>query len=133
MTARRVCPARAAAQAYVNSFATALKADGDGAWDRIRALNLSTALGSKTPQKKAGTLLELYDGALAALPKLWELGEKLKAEAGEGEAELSWRVKKPQRIWYKLFNKYDGSLASVSDCAAISLIFETPQAMEKIR
>ena len=83
------------------------------------------------PGGSALTILELYKGALTALPELWCFGEKVAEASGEQDVELSWGIKKPVRIWFKLATKYDGDVSKVTDCARISVVLRSVEAFER--
>ena len=77
------------------------------------------------------TILELYEGALTALPELWRFGEQVAEASGEQDVEVSWDIKKPVRIWFKLATKYDGDVSKVIDCARISVVLRSVEAYER--
>jgi len=88
--------------------------------------------GVKAQHRGVGTVLELYAGALRAISGVWRLSEAAAASGGDpGGTSIAWSLKKPQRIWYKLHNKYNGNAAHVTDTARTSIIFASCSALEK--
>jgi len=85
---------------------------------------------AKAKQPETTTIEELYDGALAAVGPLYALGGLVLEESeasrngSSKRPELSWGLKKPHRIWFKVHHKYNGEVAMVTDCARISIVFD---------
>ena len=70
-------------------------------------------------------------GALLALPSLWSLGVEAVGASGERGVSLTWGIKKPARIWYKLNVKYNHDVSCVTDCARIAIVFTTAQGLQR--
>ena len=51
------------------------------------------------------------------------------SEGGDNLAHVSWGLKKPCRIWFKLNTKYDGRCSNVTDCARTSIVFSNAAAV----
>ena len=114
---------------YSDAFAKAESAPGaKKIFDAIRAAEDRTTKVVQ-PQGKNMTIIELYKGALGAATGLWDLGEQAVKSSGESEVHLTWGIKKPSRIWYKLNTKYNNDVSCVTDCCRISLNFRTAQGL----
>jgi len=84
----------------------------------------------RQPGGRSLELIGLYRGALSAVGELWHFGTRVIEASGEAGVGMSWSIKKPLRIWYKLLTKYDGDVSCVTDVARISLVFSDADALE---
>ena len=114
---------------YSNAFAKAESAPGaKKIFDAIRTAEAKSDKAAQ-PQGRNMTIIDLYKGALGAATGLWELGEQAVKKSGEPDVRMTWGVKKPARIWYKLNTKYNHDVSCVTDCVRISLEFRTAQGL----
>ena len=81
----------------------ALSSANTGEWYRERVAS-GQAVG-KVGHHDVSNITELCAGALKALPELWAISQSVLEAGRDAGGHVTWGLKKPRRIWFKLNTK----------------------------
>ena len=91
----------------------------------------SGVMGEKPTHRDVHDLASLCAGALTAIGPLWDRSMRVRAATSEPDAEVTWGLKRPKRIRFKLYNKYKNKCERVTDCARTSITFRSMAALKQ--